>query len=226
MKSPCSGSSIDWSVSVVHFARIIRTKVQQPFHPSPDGSVTPLSTPGHTIGELRARATRRIGNTVKWANQGCRNYRKKTPRHERTLTQLSPPVPSTASPPVSSASNDPVGSYSINGILGIPRSNGEKRKRDDGKGHTRSLCFSILLILSITCLPLLPVCACVKKMAFMTVLQPSVCLCAVSSDLLCCISGRVNVERVLRFNQLFWCPAFYHTPTELHLNFIPCSDVL
>uniref|UniRef100_A0A8C9K5B8 Paired box 2 n=1 Tax=Panthera tigris altaica TaxID=74533 RepID=A0A8C9K5B8_PANTA len=41
------------------------------------------------------------------------------------------PVPSTASPPVSSASNDPVGSYSINGILGIPRSNGEKRKRDE-----------------------------------------------------------------------------------------------
>uniref|UniRef100_A0A3Q4I4W4 Paired box 2a n=1 Tax=Neolamprologus brichardi TaxID=32507 RepID=A0A3Q4I4W4_NEOBR len=68
---------------------IIRTKVQQQFHPSPDGSVTPLSTPGHTI------------------------------------------VPSTASPPVTSASNNPVGSYSINGILGIPRSNGEKRKRDD-----------------------------------------------------------------------------------------------
>lgn len=42
-------------------------------------------------------------------------------------------VPSTASPPVTSASNDPAGSYSINGILGIPRSNGEKRKRDDGK---------------------------------------------------------------------------------------------
>ncbi|NWX76963.1 PAX2 protein, partial [Alca torda] len=59
---------------------IIRTKVQQPFHPTPDGSGT---------------------------------------------------VPSTASPPVSSASNDPVGSYSINGILGIPRSNGEKRKRDE-----------------------------------------------------------------------------------------------
>ncbi|XP_030298550.1 paired box protein Pax-2a isoform X15 [Sparus aurata] len=75
--------------SVSSINRIIRTKVQQPFHPSPDGSVTPLSTPGHTI------------------------------------------VPSTASPPVSSASNDPVGSYSINGILGIPRSNGEKRKRDD-----------------------------------------------------------------------------------------------
>ncbi|KAJ8284867.1 hypothetical protein COCON_G00037170 [Conger conger] len=73
--------------SVSSINRIIRTKVQQPFHPSPDG--TPLSTPGHTI------------------------------------------VPSTASPPVSSASNDPVGSYSINGILGIPRSNGEKRKRDD-----------------------------------------------------------------------------------------------
>ncbi|GAA6100578.1 paired box protein Pax-2b isoform X1 [Tachysurus ichikawai] len=66
---------------------IIRTKVQQQYHPSPDG--TSLSTPGHTI------------------------------------------VPSTTSPPVSSGSSDPVGSYSINGILGIPRSNGEKRKRDD-----------------------------------------------------------------------------------------------
>ncbi|XP_058882390.1 paired box protein Pax-2a-like isoform X6 [Acipenser ruthenus] len=75
--------------SVSSINRIIRTKVQQPFHSSPDGTGTPLSTPGHTI------------------------------------------VPSTASPPVSSASNDPVGSYSINGILGIPRSNGEKRKRDD-----------------------------------------------------------------------------------------------
>ncbi|XP_031410435.1 paired box protein Pax-2 [Meleagris gallopavo] len=69
--------------------RIIRTKVQQPFHPTPDGSGTGVAAPGHTI------------------------------------------VPSTASPPVSSASNDPVGSYSINGILGIPRSNGEKRKRDE-----------------------------------------------------------------------------------------------
>ncbi|XP_035522077.1 paired box protein Pax-2b isoform X3 [Morone saxatilis] len=80
--------------SVSSINRIIRTKVQQPFHPSPDG--TSLSTPGHTI------------------------------------------VPSTASPPVTSASNDPAGSYSINGILGIPRSNGEKRKRDedgsDGSG--------------------------------------------------------------------------------------------
>ncbi|XP_043912475.1 paired box protein Pax-2 isoform X7 [Protopterus annectens] len=75
--------------SVSSINRIIRTKVQQPFHPSPDGSGTPISAPGHTI------------------------------------------VPSTASPPVSSASNDPVGSYSINGILGIPRSNGEKRKRDE-----------------------------------------------------------------------------------------------
>ncbi|XP_071985652.1 paired box protein Pax-2 isoform X8 [Engystomops pustulosus] len=82
--------------SVSSINRIIRTKVQQPFHPTPDGSGTPVSGPGHTI------------------------------------------VPSTASPPVSSASNDPVGSYSINGILGIPRSNGEKRKRDedgsDGSG--------------------------------------------------------------------------------------------
>uniref|UniRef100_A0A8C4YTL8 Paired domain-containing protein n=1 Tax=Gadus morhua TaxID=8049 RepID=A0A8C4YTL8_GADMO len=73
--------------SVSSINRIIRTKVQQPFHPSPDG--TSLSTPGHTI------------------------------------------VPSTVSPPVTTASNDPVGSYSINGILGIPRSNGEKRKRDE-----------------------------------------------------------------------------------------------
>uniref|UniRef100_A0A8D1HFW4 Paired domain-containing protein n=2 Tax=Sus scrofa TaxID=9823 RepID=A0A8D1HFW4_PIG len=45
--------------------------------------------------------------------------------------------PTTASPPVSSASNDPVGSYSINGILGIPRSNGEKRKRDEGRVEGR-----------------------------------------------------------------------------------------
>ncbi|XP_075999712.1 paired box protein Pax-2b isoform X3 [Genypterus blacodes] len=73
--------------SVSSINRIIRTKVQQPFHPSPDGST--LTSPGHTI------------------------------------------VPSTHSPPVTSASNDPAGSYSINGILGIPRSNGEKRKRDD-----------------------------------------------------------------------------------------------
>ncbi|XP_078499180.1 paired box protein Pax-2 isoform X3 [Lissotriton helveticus] len=76
--------------SVSSINRIIRTKVQQPFHPTPDGSGTPVSAPGHTI------------------------------------------VPNTASPPVSSAANDPVGSYSINGILGIPRSNGEKRKRDEG----------------------------------------------------------------------------------------------
>ncbi|NXE80997.1 PAX2A protein, partial [Cochlearius cochlearius] len=77
------------SEHVLLFSRIIRTKVQQPFHPTPDGSGTGVTAPGHTI------------------------------------------VPSTASPPVSSASNDPVGSYSINGILGIPRSNGEKRKRDE-----------------------------------------------------------------------------------------------
>ncbi|XP_032036082.1 paired box protein Pax-2 isoform X3 [Hylobates moloch] len=67
--------------SVSSINRIIRTKVQQPFHPTPDGAGTGVTAPGHTI------------------------------------------VPSTASPPVSSASNDPVGSYSINGILGIPRSN-------------------------------------------------------------------------------------------------------
>lgn len=52
------------------------------------------------------------------------------------------PVPSTASPPVTSASNDPAGSYSINGILGIPRSNGEKRKRDEGKSDLFWVFFS------------------------------------------------------------------------------------
>ena len=244
----CPGAGLLWNLHAleavlidpclfVHFARIIRTKVQQPFHPSPDGSVTPLSTPGHTIGELRGGGPPRRWQHSQMSQSGLPKPESKNPLNmsgTHTLTPLSPSVPSTASPPVTSASNDPVGSYSINGILGIPRSNGEKRKRDDGKGDTGSLCFSILLILSITRLPLLLLpfffflllCVCVKKMAFMTVLQPSVCLCAVSSDLLCCISGRVNVERVLRFNQLFWCPAFYHTPTELHLNFIPCSDVL
>ncbi|XP_042192777.1 paired box protein Pax-2a isoform X7 [Callorhinchus milii] len=83
----CDNDSVP-SVSSIN--RIIRTKVQQAFHPSPDGPHTPSSAPGHTI------------------------------------------VPSTHSPPVSSASTDPVGSYSINGILGIPRSNGEsKRKREE-----------------------------------------------------------------------------------------------
>ncbi|KAE8591080.1 hypothetical protein XENTR_v10018305 [Xenopus tropicalis] len=35
--------------SVSSINRIIRTKVQQPFHPTPDGSGTPVSTPGHTL---------------------------------------------------------------------------------------------------------------------------------------------------------------------------------
>ncbi|XP_073541862.1 paired box protein Pax-2 isoform X8 [Phyllobates terribilis] len=35
--------------SVSSINRIIRTKVQQPFHPTPDGSVTPVSAQGHTI---------------------------------------------------------------------------------------------------------------------------------------------------------------------------------
>ncbi|XP_077092936.1 paired box protein Pax-2a isoform X14 [Siphateles boraxobius] len=99
--------------SVSSINRIIRTKVQQPFHPS-DGTGTPLSTTGHTIGDLES-----------------------TPYTLTYSCALS--VPSTASPPVSSASNDPVGSYSINGILGIPRSNGEKRKRDD-ESHSSSAC--------------------------------------------------------------------------------------
>lgn len=33
------------------FSRIIRTKVQQPFHPTPDGSGTGVTAPGHTIGK-------------------------------------------------------------------------------------------------------------------------------------------------------------------------------
>lgn len=76
--------------------------------------------------------------------------------NKKTSTVLPPSVPSTASPPVTSASNDPVGSYSINGILGIPRSNGEKRKRDDGKKNStlkisfQFIFFSIPLILSIS----------------------------------------------------------------------------
>ncbi|XP_018079774.1 paired box protein Pax-2-A isoform X12 [Xenopus laevis] len=35
--------------SVSSINRIIRTKVQQPFHPTPDGSGTPVGTPGHTL---------------------------------------------------------------------------------------------------------------------------------------------------------------------------------
>ncbi|KAJ8360279.1 hypothetical protein SKAU_G00168040, partial [Synaphobranchus kaupii] len=77
--------------SVSSINRIIRTKVQQPFHPSADGTGNPLSIPGHIT------------------------------------------VPNIASPPACTASPDPVGSYSINGILGIPRSIGEKRKgNNDG----------------------------------------------------------------------------------------------
>lgn len=124
-----------------------------------------------------------------------------------------PSVPNTASPPVTSASNNPVGSYSINGILGIPRSNGEKRKRDDGKEGAS------LLVLSI---PLHSLSLCVKEMAFMTAPRPSVLLRAVSCDLLCCASGR---ERTA-IQSAFPLPTFYHTPTELRLNFIGRSDVL
>lgn len=36
---------------VLLFSRIIRTKVQQPFHPTPDGSGTGVTAPGHTIGK-------------------------------------------------------------------------------------------------------------------------------------------------------------------------------
>lgn len=39
------------SECVLLFFRIIRTKVQQPFHPTPDGSGTGVTAPGHTIGK-------------------------------------------------------------------------------------------------------------------------------------------------------------------------------
>ncbi|XP_053243932.1 paired box protein Pax-2 isoform X17 [Podarcis raffonei] len=97
IRNPSGGFWTDGLMNRYISTKIIRTKVQQPFHPTPDGSATGVTAPGHTI------------------------------------------VPSTASPPVSSASNDPVGSYSINGILGIPRSNGEKRKRDEEDGCCRRL---------------------------------------------------------------------------------------
>uniref|UniRef100_A0A2I3G611 Paired box 2 n=1 Tax=Nomascus leucogenys TaxID=61853 RepID=A0A2I3G611_NOMLE len=67
-------------------------------------------------------------DTVPTSHPGFQGW---TPAPGSCLQGCPTPIPSTASPPVSSASNDPVGSYSINGILGIPRSNGEKRKRDE-----------------------------------------------------------------------------------------------
>lgn len=119
---------------------------------------------------------------------------------------------------MTSASNNPVGSYSINGILGIPRSNGEKRKRDDGKGGRAAALPSTLLFPSI---PLLPLFLCVKEMAFMTAPQPRALLRAVSCDLLCCTPGR---ERTA-IQSAFSLPAFHRTPSELRLNFIGRSDV-
>ncbi|XP_053243934.1 paired box protein Pax-2 isoform X19 [Podarcis raffonei] len=43
--------------SVSSINRIIRTKVQQPFHPTPDGSATGVTAPGHTIGRDMASTT-------------------------------------------------------------------------------------------------------------------------------------------------------------------------
>lgn len=40
--------------------RIIRTKVQQPFHPTPDGAGTGVTAPGHTIGK-RAEGRGELG---------------------------------------------------------------------------------------------------------------------------------------------------------------------
>lgn len=142
----------------------------------------------------------------------------------QTLTQLSPSVPNTASPPVTSASNDPVGSYSINGILGIPRSNGEKRKRDDGKTETRSLLFSILLISFITHLLLFPVCE--EVGIYDSAAAKSVSVCFLQWLVMLCIR-QDECWKSAGIQSAFWCSMFYHTntPAELHLYLIPCSDL-
>ncbi|XP_055517899.1 paired box protein Pax-2a-like isoform X8 [Leucoraja erinacea] len=114
----CDNDSVP-SVSSIN--RIIRTKVQQPFHPSPDGPGSAVTAPGHTIDA-----------SSHWAGDLWGTSLPPIPCSSGLYSRLSLDIPSTNSPPVSSASNDPVGSYSINGILGIPRSNGEaKRKRDE-----------------------------------------------------------------------------------------------
>ncbi|XP_048472384.1 paired box protein Pax-2 isoform X5 [Rhincodon typus] len=114
----CDNDSVP-SVSSIN--RIIRTKVQQPFHPSPDGPATAVAAPGHTIDISSHWAADLLGTSCP-----------PIPCSRGLYSRLNLDIPSTNSPPVSSASNDPVGSYSINGILGIPRSNGEaKRKRDE-----------------------------------------------------------------------------------------------
>lgn len=46
--------------------RIIRTKVQQPFHPTPDGAGTGVTAPGHTIG----KRTQAQGSEVGIVEQG------------------------------------------------------------------------------------------------------------------------------------------------------------
>uniref|UniRef100_A0A8C8BB57 Paired box 2 n=1 Tax=Otus sunia TaxID=257818 RepID=A0A8C8BB57_9STRI len=49
MKPLCTENLQLSSKHVLLFSRIIRTKVQQPFHPTPDGSGTGVTAPGHTI---------------------------------------------------------------------------------------------------------------------------------------------------------------------------------
>lgn len=118
---------------------------------------------------------------------------------------------------MTSASNNPVGSYSINGILGIPRSNGEKRKRDDGEEGAAvfvSHPFSSLYPSAPTFL----VCEGDGVSDGAAAERAS----AISCDLLCCTPGR---ERTA-IQSAFPLPPFYHTPTELRLNFIGRSDVL
>lgn len=144
-----------------------------------------------------------------------------TDRNMQTLTMFSLSVPSTASPPVTSASNNPVGSYSINGILGIPRSNGEKRKRDDGKEDTRS--FFLLFVFH----PLSPL-HCSFHTFFISWVWRSLwqhssheCFC-VFSPVTCYVVYLAGcVQGVLWSNHFI----FYYTEmaTELHLYLIPYS---
>lgn len=50
--------------------RIIRTKVQQPFHPTPDGAGTGVTAPGHTIGK-RAQGRGEADPPESWEERLC-----------------------------------------------------------------------------------------------------------------------------------------------------------
>lgn len=133
-------------------------------------------------------------------------------------------MPSTASPPVTSASNNPVGSYSINGILGIPRSNGEKRKRDDGKEKHRIPLFFILYNPSHLYPPTFFPSVC-EEVGIYDFLQPrecSVLLCVVSCDLLCCYIRQAWVSRE-PFEPIRFILPYRNMATGQHLYLIPLT---